>query len=98
MQKVNSPSLRILLDIFHLQHIQGNLTKSIQDIKNYIGHVQIAQVPERGEPDTPGEINFPYVFKLLDNVGYTGWIGLEYKPQEGTAQGLKWIKQFGFDL
>lgn len=46
----------------------------------HAGHIQIAQVPDRHEPDSPGEINFPYIFKLLEELGYQGYVGCEYKP------------------
>uniref|UniRef100_T1J9V8 Putative hydroxypyruvate isomerase n=1 Tax=Strigamia maritima TaxID=126957 RepID=T1J9V8_STRMM len=62
------------------------------------GHVQIAQVPDRHEPDTPGEIDFRYILNLFDELGYLGWIGLEYTPKGHTVSGLKWIKDFGYSL
>lgn len=98
VKKINSPNLRIMLDVFHLQHIRGNITNSIKDLKEYIGHVQIAQVPNRNEPDTPGELNFVYVLETLKTLGYNDWIGLEYKPLEETNKGLKWIKNLGYSL
>jgi hydroxypyruvate isomerase len=55
-------------------------------------------VPDRHEPDSAGEINYPYIFSILEHEGYDKWIGLEYKPKEGTMDGLQWIKDFGFDL
>ena len=62
------------------------------------GHFQAAQVPDRHEPDTPGEINYDYVFNLLEELGYQGWVGLEYKPKQETVQGLGWIRRFGYEL
>lgn len=62
------------------------------------GHVQIAQVPDRHEPDTAGEIDYRYIFSLLDKEGYNDYIGLEYRPAAGSAEGLKWIKNFGYTL
>ncbi|XP_047101930.1 putative hydroxypyruvate isomerase isoform X2 [Schistocerca piceifrons] len=58
------------------------------------GHIQIAQVPNRNEPDTPGEVNYSYIFDVLKDNGYDGWIGLEYKPAMGTREGLKWIQNY----
>lgn len=64
----------------------------------HIGHVQIAQVPDRHEPDTPGEVNYNYVINSLSKVGYDDWIGLEYKPKADPVQGLKWVNDFGYSL
>nr|CAD7427065.1 unnamed protein product [Timema monikensis] len=58
------------------------------------GHIQVAQVPFRNEPNTSGEINYPYVFGLLEELGYQGWIGLEYKPLSSTKQGLGWMQSY----
>lgn len=63
-----------------------------------IGHIQVAQVPDRHEPDTPGEINYEYVFSLIEKVGYDDYIGLEYKPRTSTGEGLEWIKKMCFAL
>ena len=62
------------------------------------GHVQVAQVPTRHEPDSEGEKDYKYVFKLLEQAGYQGWIGLEYIPKAGTDEGLSWIQDFGYTL
>ncbi|XP_014232286.1 putative hydroxypyruvate isomerase isoform X2 [Trichogramma pretiosum] len=94
--KINSPNLRLLLDVFHLQQIQGRITNSIEKLRPYIGHVQVAQVPHRGEPDTKGEIDYAYVFRLLEEHDYKDYIGLEYKPKTTTETGLKWIQRLGF--
>ena len=64
----------------------------------FSGHIQIAQVPDRHEPNSDGEINYKYVLKLIDEGGYDGWIGLEYKPQNDTFKGLRWVKEFGYSL
>lgn len=87
-----------MLDVFHMQHIRGNIYHGINDLIGYIGHVQVAQVPHRNEPDTPGEINYKYVIDALNAAGYTDWIGLEYKPKDDAVHGLKWIHQFGYSL
>lgn len=92
------PNLKLMLDIFHLQHIQGDITHCIQDMMEYVGHVQIAQVPDRHEPDTAGEINYNYVIKSLLENGYNDWIGLEYKPKNGSVAGLKWVSNYGYCL
>ncbi len=81
------------LDIFHAQMVDGNLARLIKDYKGAYAHVQIASAPGRHEPDE-GEINYPYVFKLLDESGYKGWIGCEYNPRGRTEEGLGWMKAF----
>ncbi|XP_011499503.1 PREDICTED: putative hydroxypyruvate isomerase [Ceratosolen solmsi marchali] len=98
IQKINSPNLKLLIDIFHLQLSTGKISHTIERCFPYIGHFQIAQVPDRSEPDTIGEIDYRYIFSLLEKHGYTDYIGLEYKPRSGTVEGLKWINQFGFSL
>jgi hydroxypyruvate isomerase len=90
-------NLKILMDLFHCQVAEGDLAikirKYIQDPKQTrVGHFQIAGVPERHEPDT-GEVNYDYLFALIDEVGYEGWIGCEYIPKTGTSEGLGWFKK-----
>ncbi|XP_005090132.1 putative hydroxypyruvate isomerase [Aplysia californica] len=96
VKQVNHPNLKLQFDIFHVQIMDGNLTKNIEAFLPYIGHIQIAQVPDRGEPDETGEINYPYVFSVLERVGYEGYIGLEYKPKGKTEDGLKWLRSLGY--
>ncbi|CAH1103094.1 unnamed protein product [Psylliodes chrysocephalus] len=98
LKKINSPNLKLMLDIFHLQLIKGNIAHTINELKQYIGHVQIAQAPDRNEPNTNGEINFKYVLETLKREGYDDWIGLEYKPLGDTREGLKWIEELGYTL
>ncbi|XP_049783206.1 putative hydroxypyruvate isomerase [Schistocerca cancellata] len=94
VRRINSPNLRLMMDLFHVQHLQGDLTHTIKMALPYVGHIQIAQVPNRNEPDTPGEVNYSYIFDVLKDNGYDGWIGLEYKPAKGTREGLKWIQNY----
>uniref|UniRef100_A0A1L8E286 Putative hydroxypyruvate isomerase n=1 Tax=Nyssomyia neivai TaxID=330878 RepID=A0A1L8E286_9DIPT len=96
--EVNSPNIRLMLDFFHLQHIKGNLSNSIKELMPYIGHVQIAQVPHRNEPNTPGEIDYRYTLEVLSKEGYNDWIGCEYHSKTFTTEGLGWIKEFGYTL
>ncbi|KDR18001.1 putative hydroxypyruvate isomerase isoform X2 [Zootermopsis nevadensis] len=98
VKKVNSSNLKLMLDIFHLQQLHGNLTHNIKELLPYVGHIQIAQVPDRNEPNTSGEIDYRYVFSLLEKLGYDGWIGLEYKPAGNTEEGLKWVQEFNMRL
>jgi len=92
LNKINSPNLKLQLDIFHLQQIKGDLTNSIKNLLPYVGHIQLAQVPKRNEPNTPGEIDYNYIFQLLEELNYNGWIGLEYNPKTNTDKGLSWLK------
>nr|XP_012145575.1 PREDICTED: putative hydroxypyruvate isomerase isoform X2 [Megachile rotundata] len=98
VKTINSPNLKLLFDIFHLQQICGNITKNIKELLPYIGHIQIAQVPHRHEPNTPGEINYKYILSTLEQEGYNGYIGLEYSPKLSSREGLGWIQEFGYKL
>lgn len=81
------------LDTFHAQMVDGNLTHLIRDFAGIYGHVQIAAAPSRHEPDE-GEIDYGYIFKLFDEVGYQGYIGCEYNPRGDTKEGLGWFKPY----
>lgn len=94
LESVNSKNLRLMLDIFHLQLIRGNITNSFHELADLIGHIQIAQVPSRHEPDQEGELDYTYVFSLIEKLGYHDWIGCEYKPKTTTAEGLQWLKKY----
>ncbi|XP_007535342.2 putative hydroxypyruvate isomerase [Erinaceus europaeus] len=94
LQKVGRPNLQLQMDLFHWQIMDGNLTGNIRDFLPIVGHVQVAQVPGRGEPGSPGELNFPYLFQLLEDEGYKGFIGCEYQPQGNTVEGLSWLRSY----
>ncbi|XP_007951236.1 putative hydroxypyruvate isomerase [Orycteropus afer afer] len=94
LQKVGRPNLQLQMDIFHWQIMDGNLTGNIREFLPIVGHVQVAQVPGRGEPDSAGELNFPYLFQLLQDEGYTGFVGCEYQPQGDTVEGLRWLRTY----
>ncbi|XP_003415396.2 putative hydroxypyruvate isomerase isoform X2 [Loxodonta africana] len=94
LQKVGRPNLKLQMDIFHWQIMDGNLTGNIREFLPIVGHVQVAQVPGRGEPDSPGELNFPYLFELLEDEGYKGFVGCEYRPQGDTIEGLRWLRLY----
>merc|ERR1712012_1087978 len=98
VKDLDSPWLTLQLDIFHLQQIKGNITRNIKDFLPIVGHVQIAQVPGRGEPDSAGEVNYRNVLATLDGQGYQGWVGLEYTPVGNTEEGLQWVNQWGYEL
>ena len=93
--ELNHPNLWVQYDIYHAQRTEGNLVYTIKQEFSRIGHVQIADSPYRTEPST-GEINFPYVLKSLDEAGYDGWVGLEYRPAQGTEYSLRWLREWGY--
>jgi hydroxypyruvate isomerase len=80
-------------DVFHMQIMEGDLARTIERLLARIGHIQIADVPERHEPGT-GEINFEFLLAHLDAIGYSGWVGCEYNPRGGTREGLKWANPY----
>lgn len=92
INKIKSPNLKLQLDVFHLQQIKGDLTNSIKNLLPLVGHIQLAQVPKRNEPDTSGEIEYNYIFQLLEELNYSEWIGLEYNPKDDTDRGLLWLR------
>jgi hydroxypyruvate isomerase len=94
LDQVGSPNLLLHLDFYHMQMLEGNLAQTIQENIGPLRHVQIAGVPGRHEP-TVGEINYPYLFDLLDSLGYAGWVGCEYRPKADTWTGLSWAAKYG---
>jgi len=90
---VGAPNLKVQMDLYHCQIVEGDLAMHLRQYLpgGRVGHLQIAGVPERHEPDV-GEVNYPYLFELIDQLGYPGHIGCEYRPQAGTAQGLGWFR------
>lgn len=91
--EVGSDNLFLQYDIYHAQRMEGELANSIQKHLSKIAHIQLADNPGRNEPGT-GEINYAYIFAMLDRIGYAGWIGCEYKPAATTEAGLGWFKPF----
>jgi len=92
LAEVGAKNLYIQYDIYHAQRMEGELAATIEKYFAKIAHIQIADNPGRNEPGT-GEINYSFLFKLLDRLGYEGWIGCEYKPANTTEAGLGWIDQ-----
>ena len=90
IEAVGSPNLKIQYDIYHMQIMEGDLARTIEAHLGQIAHVQIADNPGRHEPGT-GEINFPFLYRHLDAIGYAGWVGCEYKPARDTRAGLTWL-------
>ena len=90
---VGADNLELQYDIFHMQIVEGDLAKTIERLLPRIGHLQLADVPDRHEPGS-GEINFDFLLAHIDRLGYQGWIGCEYLPQGDTVQGLAWAKRY----
>ncbi|MFZ2294368.1 MAG: 2-oxo-tetronate isomerase [Polaromonas sp.] len=96
IREVGAANLKVQMDLYHCQVVEGDLAMKLRHYlpTGRVGHIQIAGAPGRHEPDV-GEINYAYLFALLDELGYSGWIGCEYKPIRGTAAGLGWLKVSG---
>jgi 2-dehydrotetronate isomerase len=90
-KEVGAPNLRVQLDFYHAQIVQGDLTVALRKQIGGISHMQLAGVPDRHEPDE-GELNYRYLLSLVDELGYSGWIGCEYRPRAETSAGLGWLK------
>ncbi|MDT8421366.1 MAG: hydroxypyruvate isomerase family protein [Desulfuromonadales bacterium] len=93
-QQVGAANIKVQFDFYHCQIAQGDLTRTLDSVFPHIGHIQIAGVPDRHEPDT-GEVNYPWLFEHLDSLGYDGWIGCEYRPRGETRSGLAWGQKWG---
>ncbi|PWT76371.1 MAG: hydroxypyruvate isomerase [Proteobacteria bacterium] len=94
IEKVGSDNLFLHLDVYHMQVLEGHLAQTIRENLPLLRHVQIAGVPGRHEPSV-GEINYPFLFDLLDELGYGGWVGCEYRPRDKTLEGLGWAARYG---
>ena len=91
VERVGLENLRIQHDFYHMQRMEGNLVANLREHFDHIGHIQIADSPERSEPGT-GEIHYPYVLAVLEDLGYDGYVGLEYNPTtQTTEESLKWL-------
>lgn len=90
---VGEPNLKVQMDLYHCQVVEGDVATRIRRYLPGVGHIQVAGVPERQEPDV-GELNYPYLFALIDELGYDGWIGCEYRPRGATRDGLGWIARW----
>ena len=94
IRETGADNLLLQYDIYHMQRMEGELAATIKANLAMIGHIQLADNPGRFEPGS-GEINYHYLFGMLDEIGYSGWIGCEYKPKAGTVAGLKWRAEHG---
>lgn len=100
VKDVGAANLKVQMDLYHCQIVEGDLAMKLRRYlpTGHVSHVQIAGVPDRHEPDG-GELNYPFLFDLLDGLGYSGWVGCEYRPRAGmlpggTSNGLGWLKQW----
>jgi hydroxypyruvate isomerase len=90
IKQVERRNVKIMFDCYHVQIMQGDLIKRLKSNLDLIGHIQIAAVPSRAEPDE-GEVDYQEICRVLDSLGYEGWIGAEYKPRGRTEEGLGWL-------
>lgn len=91
--EVGSDNVFVQYDIYHMQIMEGDLSPTIANNLPKIAHIQLADNPGRHEPGT-GEINYDFLLPHIDELGYQGWLGCEYKPKAGTHQGLSWLNAF----
>jgi len=91
---IGSPRLKVQMDLYHCQIVEGDVAAKLRAYlpTGRVGHLQIAGVPERHEPDL-GELNYPYLFDVVDALGWEGWIGCEYRPAADTSAGLGWLRR-----
>ena len=97
IHEVAEPNIGLQFDLYHRQIMEGDVATAITEFAPIARHYQIASPPDRGEPDD-GEMNYGYLFKLIDQTGFDGWVGCEYKPRRGTVEGLGWAKALGVSI
>jgi 2-dehydrotetronate isomerase len=93
IRELQIPNLKFQFDIYHCQIIHGDVTMRLRELMPLIGHIQIASIPSRNEPDGE-ELNYPFLFGELDRLGYGGFVGCEYHPRGKTTDGLGWFKPY----
>lgn len=93
MKEIDRDNVGLQYDFFHAQLVDGDITNFLKQYIGVIKHIQIASVPYRHEPDQ-GELNYPWLFNLLNELGYEGWVGCEYKPKTTTEAGLDWFNKY----
>jgi hydroxypyruvate isomerase len=94
IDQIAMPNVKMQFDFYHMQISGGDLLHRFEKLLPWIGHVQIAAVPSRAEPDE-GEVNYPAILAAIDRLGYTGYVAGEYKPRGRTEEGLAWAQQYG---
>jgi hydroxypyruvate isomerase len=95
--ELGSARVRLMFDFYHVGIMQGDVLKRFERHQALIGHVQIAAVPSRAEPDE-GELAYRFILDTIDRLGYDGWVGAEYRPRADTDAGLAWLRTLGFTL
>lgn len=93
LETIGASNLKLQFDLYHAQIMEGDLTRRLEKLMPQIGHIQIAGVPDRHEPDA-GEFNLPHLLLSLDRLAYSGWVGCEYRPAGKTEDGLGWFKSY----
>jgi hydroxypyruvate isomerase len=97
IDRVGAPNLRLMFDAYHAGRMGEDVLALLDRHRDVIGHVQIAAVPSRAEPDE-GTLDYRAVFRKLGEIGYQGWVGCEYRPRAGTDEGLAWVHRLGVSL
>ncbi|MGI4859947.1 MAG: 2-oxo-tetronate isomerase [Janthinobacterium lividum] len=92
-REVGAANLKVQFDCYHCQIVEGDIESKLRRDFAGIGHIQIAGVPHRHEPDR-NEVNYPYLFDVFDELGYDGWVGCEYRPRGDTSEGLAWLREW----
>jgi hydroxypyruvate isomerase len=95
LKQIGAPNVKLQYDLYHQQMSRGAVAEHLRKHFANIGHIQVAGVPGRNEPDALQELNVSYLFGLIDELGYDGWIGCEYRPRNGTGAGLSWLAPYG---
>jgi len=91
IKKIDYPNLKLMFDCYHVQLMEGNIVNKLNSMMPFIGHIQFASVPDRGEPES-GELSYDFIFKTIQQLNYKGPIGAEYKPMGDTNLSLGWMK------
>lgn len=89
--EIDNPNLKLMFDCYHIQVMQGDLSHRLENLLPIIGHIQIAAVPDRGEPDM-GEVDYRHILRHINKIGYEGYVGAEYRPRTTTDAGLGWMQ------
>lgn len=95
LREVGAANVKLQYDLYHQQMSRGAVAQTLREHFPIIGHIQVAGVPGRNEPDAGQELNVAYLFGLIDELGYEGWIGCEYRPRAQTNDGLRWLQPYG---
>ncbi|MGL4437795.1 MAG: 2-oxo-tetronate isomerase [Bosea sp. (in: a-proteobacteria)] len=89
--RIGAANLKLMFDVYHIQVMEGDIIRRLRAHLPHVGHIQIAAVPTRHEPDE-GELNYRAILAEIDALGWQGWVGCEYKPRAGTVEGLGWCE------